>query len=421
MAPSTIADASLAPQGALLLELAEKGMTALVRIGERFKAEETFKGLRIAINLHVTKETAILVRALARGGASIAITGCNAFSTQDSIAAALAAEGIEVHAKHGCTKDEYFGFCRAVLATKPHLIIDDGCDLTVEAHKMGGGVLDNVIGGCEQTTSGVIRAKNMTTAGALSFPLIATNDNKTKHLLDNYYGTGQSVWDGIMRATVMFVPSKVAVVVGYGACGKGIALRAKGLGARVVVTETHPFAALQAVYDGFVVMPIEDAAKEGDIFVTATGSKHVISGAHMATMKDGAYLCNAGQFDYELDHTGLRAMQVGESRYTRPNVEEITVRGGKVLNLLGGGNLVNLSCAEGHPAEVMSTSFMGQAMAAEYLVRHGKGLPKGCINLPEELDNQIAALQLAALGVRFDTPTAEQQEYAKAWEEGMHD
>lgn len=419
--PSTIADASLAATGKVLIELAEKGMAALVKVGDRFKAEQPFAGLSIAINLHVTKETAVLVRALAKGGAKIAMTGCNAFSTQDSIAAALAAEGIEVHAKHGCSKEEYYSYCRSVLAIEPHIIVDDGCDLTVEAHKLGADFLARVIGGCEQTTSGVIRAKNMADAGALKFPVIATNDNKTKYLLDNYYGTGQSVWDGIMRATAMFVPSKVAVVCGYGACGKGIALRAKGLGARVVVTEVHPFAALQAVYDGFVVLPMAEAAKQGDLFCAATGSKHVIAKEHMAVMKDGAMLCNAGQFDYEIDHPGLRALQSGESRFTRPNMEEVPVGGGKTLNLLGGGNLVNLSCAEGHPAEVMSTSFMGQAMACEHLVQSKGQLAPGCVNLPEELDNRIAALQLEALGVAFDTPTAEQAAYAKAWEEGAHD
>lgn len=308
----------LAAQGATLIELAEKGMGALVAVGERFKKEKPFAGLRLAINLHVTKETAVLVRALAKGGAErIALTGCNAFSTQDAIVAALSAEGIECHAKHGCSKEEYYGYVRSVLAVKPHIIVDDGCDLTVEAHKTPE-LVAGVIGGCEQTTSGVIRARNMTADGALKFPLVATNDNKTKHLLDNYYGTGQSVWDGIMRATAMFVPSKVAVVCGYGACGKGIALRAKGLGARVVVTEVHPFAALQAVYDGFVVLPMAEAAAQGDVFCTASGSKHVISAAHIASMKEGAVLCNAGQFDYEID---LPVHRAGPSRRPEPSAQ----------------------------------------------------------------------------------------------------
>lgn len=418
--PSDIRDPSLASDGKTQIALAELGMSALVEQGRRFAEEKPFAGLRIAVNLHVTKETAVLVRALAAGGAErIALTGCNAFSTQDNIAAALAAEGIDVYAKHGCSKDDFYVALGKALDIKPHLIVDDGCDLTVEMHKRGADELGNVIGGCEQTTSGVIRATNMTADGALKYPLIATNDNKTKHLLDNYYGTGQSVVDSVMRATAMFLPSKVAVVVGYGACGKGIALRAKGLGARVVVTETHPFAALQAVYDGFQVVPMAEAAALGDLFISATGSKHVVSAAHMANMKDGAVVCNAGQFDYEIDLTGLRAMQVGESRLVRPTMEEVTLKNGRRINLLGGGNLVNLSCAEGHPSEVMATSFMGQALACEYLVKHGRELAAGCMKLPEELDNRIAALQLNALGIAIDVPTAEQEEYAKAWMEGV--
>jgi adenosylhomocysteinase len=313
-----VADMSLAADGRVQIALAEKNMGALVKMAESYAKERPFAGKRIAINLHVTKETAVLVRALAAGGAErIAVTGCNAFSTQDNVAAALADEGIEVHARHGCTKEQYYAGIDRVLAIKPHVIVDDGCDLTVQLHEKFPEHLEHVLGGCEQTTSGVIRAKNMTAEGVLKFPLIATNDNKTKHLLDNYYGTGQSVWDGIMRATAMFCAAKTVVVVGYGACGKGIALRAKGLGAQVVVAEIHPFAALQAVYDGFTVLPMDEAAPLGDVFVTATGSKHVVSKAHIASMKDGAMLSNAGQFDYELDLVGLRALQKGESRNVR--------------------------------------------------------------------------------------------------------
>ena len=442
-----VKDMGLAEEGREQIALAEANMGALVELGERFAAERPFAGRRLAVNLHVTKETAVLVRVLKKGGAErIALMGCNAFSTQDAVAAALADEGIEVFAKHGRDTAQYYRDIERVLEVRPHVIVDDGCDLVVGIHEKGGEYVEGVIGSCEQTTSGVIRARNMTASGALRFPLVATNENKTKHLLDNYYGTGQSVWDGIMRSTAMFCAAKTAVCIGYGACGKGIALRAKGLGAQVVVCEVHPFRALQALYDGHQVMPMAEAAARGDVFCSATGSKHVVSAEHIRKMKSGAMICNAGQFDYEIDLKGLRAMQarptpalrrrrmpppprpppaaraqVGESRFPRPHMEEVRLDSGKHVYLLGGGNLVNLSCAEGHPSEVMATSFLGQALACEYIVKSAAALPPGITNLPEEIDDRIAALQLGALGVSIDALTAEQEAYAKSWREGTCD
>lgn len=324
-----------------------------------------------------------------------------------------------MYATHGCSNEQFHKYIQQVIDFKPHILIDDGCDLTVAIHARGGDTLANVIGGCEQTTSGVIRLRNMARDGALKFPMIATNDNKTKSLVDNYYGTGQSCLDGIMRATTFFVAGKVVVCVGYGWCGKGIAMRAKGLGAQVVVTETHPFAALQAAYDGFRVMPMEEAAKIGDMFITATGNKHVISVDHIKTMKEGAVLSNAGQFVYEIDVDGLAKVQTA-STTVRENMEQVTMPSGRSVFLLGGGNLLNLSCAEGHPSEVMATSFLGQMKAVEHIFGEQGKLPVDCINLPEVLDDEIAALQLNAMGVKYDTMTPEQEAYMQSWKEG-HD
>lgn len=413
-----IKDIRLAVQGNANIKLAERNMYALVKLRERYAADKPFDGLKISINLHVTKETAVLVKTLLAGGASVAITGCNSFSTQDEIAASLAEVGCTVHAIHGCSNDEYRSFLDAMVAFHPDLIIDDGGDLTVQAHKDATPeMLAKIIGACEQTTSGVLRMKNMTTAGSLKCPLITTNDNKTKHLLDNYYGTGQSCWDGIMRATSLFVAGKIAVCVGYGECGKGIALRAKGLGASVIVTEVDAFAALRATYDGFAVMPIIEAAEKGDFFITATSNKHAIDLDAIKAMKDGAVLSNAGQFDYEIDVKGLRKLATSTVT-VRENMEEITLPSGKCVFLLGGGNLLNLSCAEGHPSEVMTTSFLGQALACEYLVENKGKLAPGVTALPPALDNQIAAMQLDALGVSYDVMTVAQEAYMTSWEEG---
>lgn len=415
-----VKDMKLAKQGKDQIALAERNMPALVNLGAEYTERKPFDGMRIGLNLHVTKETAVLVKALMAGGADVAITGCNAFSTQDDVAAALADAGARVFCIHGCSNEEYYSYIDRIIAFQPHILIDDGCDLCVAIHEAPEESRAALIGGCEQTTSGVFRLRNMEKSGALKYPWITTNENKTKHLLDNYYGTGQSVWDAIMRATTLFVAGKTAVCVGYGACGKGIALRAKGLGAKVVVTEVDPFAALCAVYDGFTVMPIAEAAKVGDFFITATGNKHAISLEDIKQMKDGAVLSNAGQFNYEIDVAGLQEIATAKSA-ARENMEQLTLPSGRSVFLLGGGNLVNLSCAEGHPSEVMATSFLGQAIACEHLVKHQKELAAGCVPLPPALDDHIAALQLEALGIKYDTLTAEQTEYMDSWKEGTHD
>eukprot|EP00040_Diaphanoeca_grandis_P039576 m.259477 g.259477 ORF g.259477 m.259477 type:complete len:655 (-) comp38118_c0_seq1:43-2007(-) len=414
-----IRDIRLANQGHEKIKLAERNMQALVKLRNRYRAEQPFKGLRISVNLHVTKETAVLVHTLQVGGASLAVTGCNSMSTQDDVAAALVTKGVKCHCMHGCTQTQYFTFVKAMVDFKPNLIIDDGADLCMEMHNAPPEVLEKFLGGCEQTTSGVIRVKNMAKQGAIKFPVITTNDNKTKHLLDNYYGTGQSVWDGIMRATSLFIAGKVAVCVGYGECGKGIALRAKGLGAIVIVTEVDAFAALRATYDGFQVMPIANATKLGDFFVTATANKYAIDVKTVKAMKDGVVLANAGQFDYEIDVKGLHKIARGRA-IVRDNMEQITMPSGKSVFVLGGGNLVNLSCAEGHPSEVMATSFLGQALACEYLVKEQGKLPHGPVALPEEQDNRIAEMQLEAIGIKKDELTPEQTLYMQGYSEGTN-
>eukprot|EP00039_Didymoeca_costata_P020600 m.341856 g.341856 ORF g.341856 m.341856 type:complete len:435 (+) comp20607_c0_seq1:63-1367(+) len=417
IAPNEIKDAALAVKGHELMALAERNMPALVKYRSKLAGKKLLEGMRLAVNLHVTKETAVLIRTLKAAGAEIAMTGCNAFSTQDEIAAVLAEEGVHVYATHGCSNSDFHRYIEKVIDFQPHILVDDGCDLCVAIHKRGGETLDRVLGGCEQTTSGVIRLRNMAKDSALNFPMIATNDNKTKSLLDNYYGTGQSCLDAIMRASSLFIAGKVFVVAGYGWCGKGVAMRAKGLGAQVVVVEVHPFQALQAVYDGFRVMPMAEAAEIGDMFLTATSNKHVIRVEHVLKMKDGAVLCNAGQFYYEIDVDDIRKLQT-ESKEVRTNMEQITLNNGKCVFLLGGGNLVNLSCAEGHPSEVMATSFLGQMKAVEHIAAEHKTLPKDVINLPEHLDDEIAALQLDAMGIQYDRMTKGQEEYMQSWQEG---
>jgi len=426
-----MADASLETdavrRGRAQLKLAERSMKALSEMGERFKASGTFKGVRIGVCLHLTKETGVLCRALAAGGARLSCCGCNAFSTQDDVCAALAAEGMTMHAKHGCSNEEFHVFLRAVASEQNNIIIDDGADLTntILEHgvKWGQGSPSpsaDLWGGCEQTTSGVIRLRNMSKAGVLKFPMVLTNENKTKHLLDNFYGTGQSTWDGILRATTAFVAGKVVCVLGYGECGAGIALRAKGLGAKqVIVTDVHPFKALKAVYDGHDVMTGMAAAPHADFFITATGSKSVVTAEMALQMKDGAYICNVGQFANEVDMPAIGKLATSRSE-ARPGMEQLDMPNGRAIFVLGGCNLVNLACAEGHPSEVMVTSFMGQALACKYISEHKEKL-SGCVDLPEELDDQIAALQLKALGISFDGETEEQKRYLSAFNEGTDD
>ena len=410
-----VKDISLAGQGKLNLELAESRMQALIKVKERFEKEKPLKGIRIGLALHVTKETGILVRALIAGGAEIAITGCNPLSTQDDVAAALAKEGIKVWAYKGETKEDYYRYLNYVIDFKPHITIDDGCDLVSEIHKKHSHLIKDIIAGCEETTTGIIRLKAMERDNALKYPMIAVNDNKTKHLLDNFYGTGQSTLDGILRATNILFAGKNVVVCGYGSCGKGVSLRAKGMGSNVIVTEIDPFRALQAALDGFRVMPIKDAAEIGDIFITVTGNKNVIDIEHMKLMKDGAVLANSGHFDAEININELK--KTAQSRKVRAFLDEYTLNGKKIF-ICGEGRLVNLAAAEGHPSEVMSTSFCGQALACEFAAKNkGKMLPK-VIQLPEEIDNHIAELQLEAMEISIDELTEEQKEYLSSWQEG---
>ncbi|HLC46908.1 MAG TPA: adenosylhomocysteinase [Candidatus Nanoarchaeia archaeon] len=412
-----VKDMKLAAQGSRNLELAESQMGALLKVRKRFSEEKPLKGLRIGMALHVTKETGILVRTLIAGGADVAITGCNPLSTQDDVAAALAQEGVKVWAYKGENKEDYYRYLTNIIDFKPNITIDDGCDLVSEIHKNHLQLIKDIICGCEETTTGVIRLKAMVRDKALKYPMIAVNDNKTKHLLDNYYGTGQSTLDGIIRATNILFSGKTVVVVGYGSCGKGVSLRARGMGANVIVTEVDSFCALQARLDGFRVMRMDDAVNEGDIFITVTGNKHVIRTEHMKRMKDGTILANSGHFDIEIDLKGLGAICTSK-REVRPFLEEYVLQNGNKIFVCGEGRLVNLAAAEGHPSEVMSTSFCGQALACEYGAENGGKMPVDVIVLPEKIDDDIAALQLEALSVEIDELTPEQIQYLQSWEEG---
>jgi adenosylhomocysteinase len=415
---SHVHDPSLAAQGRLNLEIAEKRMGALLQVRKRFAQEKPFAGLTIGMALHVTKETGILIRTLVAGGAQVAITGCNPLSTQDDVAAALAEEEhVSVWAYKGESKEDYYKFLTAVIQAKPHITIDDGCDLVSEIHRKYPDLIPSLIGGCEETTTGIIRLQSMQRDGALKMPMIAVNDNKTKHLMDNYYGTGQSTFDGILRSTNLLIAGKTVVVLGYGSCGKGVAMRAKGLGAQVVVTEVDQFAALQAAMDGNRVLPMADAAAIGDLFITVTGNLHVIRFEHMEQMKDGAVLANSGHFDCEIDLKTLEE-KAKRKRRVRHYLDEYLLASGRVLYVAGEGRLVNLASAEGHPSEVMSLSFCGQALACEYLVKHKGALPNAVITLPPEIDDYIAGLQLEAMGLSIDALTAEQKKYLASWEEG---
>lgn len=412
----TVSDLSLADQGKKNLALAEQRMGALLAIRRRFAQEKPFKGKRIGMALHVTKETGVLARTLVLGGAEVALASCNPLSTQDAIASALAREQCRVYAYRGETKEDYYHFLDNVILFEPHITIDDGCDLVTRIHLKNPQLATHVIGGCEETTTGVNRLRVMHAQGALRYPVIAVNDAVTKHLLDNYYGTGQSSIDGILRVSNILLAGKTFVVIGYGDCGKGVALRARGMGARVVVCEVNSFHALQATLDGFAVMPLRDAVPMGDIFLTVTGSKSVISTEHFKKMKDGTLLANSGHFDVEIDVAGLKKI-ASRQETVHQGLERYVVKG-KNLYLCAQGRLVNLACAEGHPSEVMSTSFCGQALAVEYLVKHAGKLPVGVHTLPAEIDDFIAHLQLTVMGVRIDAKTKEQLRYQQSWKEG---
>ncbi len=415
---SSVKDPSLAAQGRLNLEIAEKRMGALLKLGERFAREKPFQGLTIGMALHVTKETGILVKTLVAGGAKVAITGCNPLSTQDDVAAALAEEkDVQVWAYKGESKEDYYTYLEEVLKTKPHITIDDGCDLVTLLHTKHPELLSGLIGGCEETTTGIIRLRAMERDGVLKCPMIAVNDNKTKHLFDNYYGTGQSTFDGILRSTNILVAGKTVVVAGYGSCGKGVSMRAKGLGARVIVTEVDPFKAMQAAMDGHLVMKMEDAACWGDIFVTVTGDIHVLTVKHMEKMKDGAVLANSGHFDCEIDLVDLEKTAKSKRR-VRHYLDEYKMPSGRVLYVAGEGRLVNLASAEGHPSEVMSLSFCGQVLACEYLVKNRGNMKPTVITLPREIDDFISTTQLEVMGIAIDELTEEQKKYLSSWQEG---
>lgn len=394
-------------------------MSALMRLREHFKKQQTFKNIRIGMALHVTKETGVLVRTLRDGGAQVAVTSCNPLSTQDDIVAALEHEGVKVYGYKGESRNDYYRFLQKVISFKPHITIDDGCDLVTEIHSHHRDLLKNIIGGCEETTTGVLRLMAMEKAGVLKYPIIAVNDNDTKHLMDNYYGTGQSTIDGILRASNVLFAGKIVVIAGYGDCGKGLALRAKGLGAKVIVTEVKPFRALQASMDGFSVMPMEEAAKIGEIFVTVTGNVDVITPKHFRLMKSGTILANSGHFDVEIDLKGLQKI-TSKKRRVRPFLDEYTLKGAskKIIYVAGEGRLVNLAAAEGHPSEVMSMSFCGQALAVEYLLKNKTALSPKVYRLPKDIDVRISQLQLDALGVRIDKLSDRQKKYLASWEEG---
>jgi adenosylhomocysteinase len=411
-----IKDIKLAEQGKKNIEFARLHMGALMKISERFIKEKPLKGLKIGMALHVTKETANLVETLMAGGAEVAITGCNPLSTQDDVAAALAQSGVKVWAYKGESNEDYYRYLNKIIEFKPHITIDDGCDLVSEIHLKHKELIPSIIGGCEETTTGILRLKAMMKDKALKYPIIAVNDNKTKHLLDNYYGTGQSTLDGVIRATTIMFAGKTVVIAGYGSCGKGVALRAKGMGANVIVTEVQYFRALQAALDGFRVMKMIDAAPSGDIFITLTGDRDIITLDTIKKMKDGAIIANSGHFDVEIDVKGMKkaAKQI---RQIRPALEEYSLFGKKIF-LCAEGRLVNLAAAEGHPSEVMSTSFCGQALSCEYLAKNRGKMKTDVIMLPEELDDQIAKLQLDAMKIEIDTLTAEQKKYLSSWQEG---
>jgi adenosylhomocysteinase len=414
-----VADLSLAPGGKFRIDWAEQEMPVLRQIRERFAREKPLKGLRLASCLHVTTETANLMATLQAGGAELVLCASNPLSTQDDVAASLVANyEIPVYAIKGEDNTTYYDHLRKALDLHPQMTMDDGADLVSELHKNRRDLIDNVVGGTEETTTGVIRLRAMAKEGALLFPVIAVNDSNTKHMFDNRYGTGQSTVDGIIRATNILLAGRVVVVAGYGWCSRGIASRARGMGAQVVITEIDPLKALEAVMDGFQVMPMAQAACIGDIFVTATGDINVLDEQHFAVMKDGAMLANSGHFNVEINIPALEKMSSGKAKQVRPFVQQYALRDGRTLNLLGEGRLVNLAAAEGHPASVMDMSFANQALAAEYMVRNADKLENNVYTIPQEIDKEIARLKLEALGVKIDTLTAEQDRYLNQWQEG---
>jgi len=406
---SYIRDITLAPSGEMKIKWVERNMPVLRGIGEDFKKTKPLAGLKIALSVHLEAKTAYLCRVMEMAGAEMYVTGSNPLSTQDDVAAALASGGMNVFGIHGCTMEEYEDCLCRVLEMGPNIIIDDGGDLVHLMHTKYTDLIPNVIGGCEETTTGIHRLKNMANAGKLRFPMVMVNEADCKHMFDNRYGTGQSVWDGINRTTNLIVAGKYVVVSGYGWCGKGVSMRAKGLGAKVIITETDPVRALEAVMDGFEVMPMAKAATLGDMFVTVTGCSGIITAEHFETMKDGAILTNAGHFDVEVDMAGLEKLAVNKYE-ARHNIDGYVLPNGKTLFTIAEGRLVNLAAGDGHPAEIMDMSFAIQSMCAAYLASH-RDLAPGVIAVPREIDEKVAVIKLKAMGVEIDTLTPEQRAY----------
>jgi adenosylhomocysteinase len=413
-----IKDIKLAKQGKLRIEWAERNMPVLRLIRERFKKEKPLKGVKISACLHVTTETANLMHTLTAGGAKVALCASNPLSTQDDVASCLVRDyGIPVFSIKGESNKVYYQHINSALDIEPDITMDDGADLVSTLHASRKKLLKNVIGGTEETTTGVVRLRSMEKHGVLKYPLISVNDSKTKHFFDNRYGTGQSTVDGILRATNFLLAGSKVVVAGYGWCGRGFATKAKGMGADVIVTEVDPLKGIEAVMDGFRVMPMTEAVKIGDVFCTLTGDINVVRPEHFRMMKDNAVVCNSGHFNVEIDIPGLEKM-AKRKRQIREFVTEYTLGNGRRINLLAEGRLVNLSAAEGHPACVMDMSFANQALSAEFLVNHGDGLENKVYNVPEKIDSEIARLKLKSLGVSIDRLTPEQKEYLASWELG---
>lgn len=412
---SIVKNRELAPSGHQKIEWVRDFMPALSGIEERFRRDKPFEGLTIAVSVHLEAKTANLGLVLREGGAQVYLTGCNPLSTQDDVAAAMAEKGVETFGVHGVTPQEYEELLVETLKCRPHLIVDDGGDLISLLSGRCAQYADRLMGGCEETTTGIHRLYAREKAGILPCPMMAVNDAKAKHYYDNKYGTGQSTWDAIMHTTNLMVAGKTVVVAGYGWCGKGIAMRAKGMGANVIVCEVDPFKALEATMENLRVMPMDEAAKYGDLFVTATGCKDVIVARHFEVMKDNAILCNSGHFDCEVDVAALTKM-AAESFPRRASIRGYRLADGRVLNVLAEGRLVNLAAGNGHPAEIMDMSFAVQALSLEWMAKHAKGLENKVYNVPADIDDQIGRVKLAAMGLSIDTLTQEQKDYLSGWE-----
>ena len=407
---SRIKDISLAPSGEMKINWVERNMPVLRGIGEDFKREKPFAGMKVALSVHLEAKTAYLCRVMEMGGAKMYVTGSNPLSTQDDVAAALVAGGMNVFAEYGCSMEQYEQCLEEVLKVGPNIIIDDGGDLVHLMHTKYTDLIPNVIGGCEETTTGINRLKIMSRKGELKFPMVMVNDADCKHMFDNRYGTGQSVWDGICRTTNLIVAGKYVVISGYGWCGKGVTLRAKGLGAKVIVTETDPVRALEAVMDGYEVMPMAEAAKIGDIFCTVTGGRDIITAEHFPLMKDGAILSNAGHFNIEVDMEALEGMAVRKYE-ARHNIQGYVMPNGKTLFTIAEGRLVNLAAADGHPAEIMDMSFAIQALSAQFLANNKGKLSADVVAVPKDIDEAVARRKLKAMGVEIDTLSRTQADY----------